>query len=67
MAGRMVVARFIFIPVLSKNPPPCFGGLLFFEEGNFSDGDLIYRKEPGRSGIFSPFAGQWISEFQLIS
>jgi hypothetical protein len=36
-----------FIPILSKNRPACFGGLLFFGKGNFSDGDLFLQEEAG--------------------
>ena len=33
--------------VLSKNRLPCFCGLSFFREGNFSDGDLFLQEETG--------------------
>jgi hypothetical protein len=33
--------------ILSKNRPACFGGLLFFGEGKFSDGDLFLQEETG--------------------
>lgn len=36
-------------------------------EGNFYEVDLLGEEDTGTTGNFSPFAGQRISEFQLIS
>jgi len=33
--------------ILSKNRPACFGGLLYFVEGNFSADDLFLQEETG--------------------
>ena len=65
MAGQVVAAWFIFIPILHKNPPPCFCGLLFFGKGNFYDGDHFLEEETGT--IWNFFSVCRAAHFRILA